>query len=398
MSATLPAARENLRSGVFMPPWSLPLGLSPTTAIRREIDFVEFLDRIGYDEAWIGEHHSGGMEIIASPELFIAAAVERTERIRLGTGVISLPYHHPLTTADRIVQLDHQARGRAMFGFGPGLLPGDAAMLGIPADAQRGRMADAVDVIVRLLAGETVSRRTDWYTLEEATLHLGPFTRPRPHLAVASAITPSAGRVAGRHGLGMLCVAAGSGPGYEVLDLNWRIAEEQAAEHGQAMDRSGLRLVAPFHIAESRDQALAEVQQGYQRWSSYMNDTLEGGPALLGLDSLERINEEGHGAIGTVEDAVHALERYWTKSGGFGCILNQQTHWADDEATRRSYRTFVEEVMPAFTGAADLRQQSHLWTMDRRADLSARARGAAAKAIDAHFAAAGSAEVGASQT
>jgi limonene 1,2-monooxygenase len=389
MSATLPAARENLRAGVFMPPWSLPLSLSPTSAIRRELDFVEFLDRIGYDEAWIGEHHSGGMEIIASPELFIAAAVERTDRIRLGTGVISLPYHHPLTTADRIVQLDHQARGRAMFGFGHGLLPADAAMLGIPADSQRGRMADAVDVIVRLLAGETVTRRTDWYTLDEATLHVGPFTRPRPHLAVASAITPSAGRVAGRHGLGLLCVAAGSGPGYEVLDLNWRIAEEQAAEHGHVMDRSGLRLVAPFHIAESRDQAMAEVQQGYERWCSYMYDTLEGGPSLLGLDSLEKINEEGHGAIGTVEDAVNGLNRYWDKSGGFGCILNQQTHWADDEATRRSYRTFVDEVMPAFTGSAGPRHESHVWTRNRREDLSARARGSANKAIEAHFASAG---------
>ncbi|MDT7680209.1 MAG: limonene 1,2-monooxygenase, partial [Pseudonocardiales bacterium] len=133
MPVTLAAAPENLRSGVFMPPWSLPLSLAPHAAIRRELEFVEFLDQVGYDEAWIGEHHSGGMEIIASPELFIAAAVERTSRIRLGTGVISLPYHNPLTTADRIVQLDHQARGRAMFGFGHGLLPADAAMLGIPA-------------------------------------------------------------------------------------------------------------------------------------------------------------------------------------------------------------------------------------------------------------------------
>jgi limonene 1,2-monooxygenase len=387
MPVTPSAAPENLRSGVFMPPWSLPLSLAPHAAIRRELEFVEFLDQVGYDEAWIGEHHSGGMEIIASPELFIAAAVERTSRIRLGTGVISLPYHNPLTTADRIVQLDHQARGRAMFGFGHGLLPADAAMLGIPANSQRGRMADAVDVIVRLLAGETVTRSTDWYTLEEATLHIGPFTRPRPHLAVASAITPSAGRIAGRHGLGMLCVAAGSGPGYDVLDLNWRIAEEQAAENGHTMDRSELRLVAPFHIAETREQALAEVQAGYERWCGYMNDTLEGGPSLLGYDSLEKINEEGHGAIGTVEDAVNALHRYWDKSGGFGCILNQQTHWADDEATRRSYRTFVDEVMPAFTGSAGPRHESYLWTRNRRADLSARSRGSATKAIEDHFAA-----------
>jgi hypothetical protein len=197
--------------------------------------------------------------------------------------------------------------------------------------------------------------------------------------------------------LGLLCVAAGSGPGYEVLDLNWRIAEEQAAEKGHVMDRSGLRLVAPFHIAESRDQAMTEVQQGYERWCQYMYDTLEGGPALLGLDSLEKINEEGHGAIGTVEDAVNALHRYWDKSGGFGCILNQQTHWAGEEATRRSYRTFVDEVMPAFTGSTGPRHESHVWTQNRRADLSARARGSAAKAIDAHFAAAGSAEAGAAR-
>jgi limonene 1,2-monooxygenase len=119
-----------------------------------------------------------------------------------------------------------------------------------------------------------------------------------------------------------------------------------------------------------------------------MYDTLEGGPALLGLDSLERINEEGHGAIGTVEDAVNALHRYWNKSGGFGCILNQQTHWADDETTRRSYRTFVDEVMPGFTGSSGPRHESHVWTRNRRADLSARARGAANKAIQDHFAAA----------
>ncbi|WP_433297021.1 LLM class flavin-dependent oxidoreductase [Pseudonocardia sp. CA-142604] len=384
---------EDLRCGVFIPPWSLPLTLSPTAAIRREIEFVEFLDRIGYDEAWIGEHHSGGMEIIASPELLIAAAAERTSRIRLGTGVISLPFHNPLMTADRIVQLDHQTRGRAMFGFGPGLLPADAWRLGIPADEIRGRMADAVDVIVRLLAGEMITQSTDWYTLREAALHVGPFTRPRPHLAVASSITPSGGRVAGRHGLGMLCLATSSSQGYEVLDVNWRVAEEQATEHGQTMDRSALRLVAPFHIAASRDQALSEVQAGHERWCSYMDDTNEGGAALIGLDSLEKINE-GRGAIGTVEDAVNALDGYWTKSGGFGCILIQQTYWADEEVSRRSYRTFVEEVMPAFTGSTKPRHESWEWTRNRRADLSAGSRQAATKTIQDHFAATGAGTAG----
>src|SRR3954453_11423812 len=111
-----------MQFGIFMAPFH-PTGQNPTFALERDLDLVVHLDKLGYDEAWIGEHHSAGYEIIASPELFIAAAAERTQRIRLGTGVISLPYHNPLMVADRIIQLDHMTRGRAMFGVGPGLLP-----------------------------------------------------------------------------------------------------------------------------------------------------------------------------------------------------------------------------------------------------------------------------------
>ena len=123
---------DRLRAGIFLPPFH-PNDEDPTLALQRDFELVEWLDKLGYDEAWIGEHHSGGYEIISSPELFIAAAAERTKRIRLGTGVVSLPYHHPFMVADRIVQLDHQTKGRCMFGVGPGLLVSDAIMLGIPA-------------------------------------------------------------------------------------------------------------------------------------------------------------------------------------------------------------------------------------------------------------------------
>ncbi len=125
-------ARQPLRSGIFLAPFH-PLNEDPTLAIRRDIQLVEWLDELGYEEAWIGEHHSAGFEIISSPEVFIAAAAERTQRIKLGTGVVSLPYHNPLTAANRIIQLDHQTRGRVIFGVGPGLLPSDAMMMGIPS-------------------------------------------------------------------------------------------------------------------------------------------------------------------------------------------------------------------------------------------------------------------------
>ena len=153
-----------LRHGIFLPPFH-PMEENPTACLDRDLELMVWLDRLGFHEAWIGEHHSAGFEIISSPEIFIAIAAERTKFIRFGTGVISLPYHNPLMVADRIVQLDHHTRGRVMFGAGPGLLASDALMLGIDPMTQRDRMAEGIDVILRLFRGETVTEKTDWYTL-----------------------------------------------------------------------------------------------------------------------------------------------------------------------------------------------------------------------------------------
>ena len=104
---------QPLRFGIFYPPYH-PTGQNPTLALERNLQLAEHADMLGYDEFFYGEHHSGGFELSGCPELMIVAAAQRTKRIRLGTGVNSLPYHHPLLLADRWVQLDHMARGRAM--------------------------------------------------------------------------------------------------------------------------------------------------------------------------------------------------------------------------------------------------------------------------------------------
>ncbi|MCZ7576025.1 MAG: LLM class flavin-dependent oxidoreductase [Dehalococcoidia bacterium] len=176
---------DRMRFGIFLAPFHR-VGENPTVALDRDIELTEFLDRLNFDEAWFGEHHSAGWELIASPELMIAAAAQRTRTIRLGTGVSSLPYHHPFMLADRMVQLDHMTRGRAMFGVGPGALTSDAHMLGIDAITQRQRMDEALGVILRLFRGETVSIETDWFTMREARLQLAPYTHPHMPVAVAS--------------------------------------------------------------------------------------------------------------------------------------------------------------------------------------------------------------------
>src|SRR2546421_12814145 len=134
-----------------------------------------------------------------------------------------------MMTADRIVQLDHMTRGRVMFGAGPGLLASDAIMMGIDPMTQRDRMAEALDAILRLFKGEIVTEKTDWYTMDGARLHLLPYTKPHPEVAVVSAVTPSGGRLARKYDLSMTSAAAPPPFGYDALASNWQIAWHVAA-------------------------------------------------------------------------------------------------------------------------------------------------------------------------
>ena len=160
---------DRMTFGIFLGPFH-KVGENPTLAFQRDLELIEWLDHLGYDEAWIGEHHSAGWEIISSPELFIAASAERTTHIRLGTGVVSLPYHHPFMVANRMVQLDHMTRGRVMFGVGPGALPTDAYMMGIEPTSQRPKMDEALGIILRLFTeDEPITYKSDWLKFESST-------------------------------------------------------------------------------------------------------------------------------------------------------------------------------------------------------------------------------------
>ena len=199
-----------MKFGIFLAPFHA-LGENPTLALERDFKLLELMDELGYDEAWIGEHHSAGWETIASPEVFIAAAAARTRHIKLGTGVISLPYHHPLILADRMVLLDHLTRGRIMFGVGPGALPSDAFMMGIDPQKQRDMMEESLEAIYELLTSdEPVNRETEWFTLKDARLQLRPYTHPHFEIAVAAQVSPSGPKLAGRMGFNLLSIGATS--------------------------------------------------------------------------------------------------------------------------------------------------------------------------------------------
>lgn len=349
---------SRLRFGSFLAPHH-PLGESPTLLLRRDLAFAEMLDQLGFDEFWCGEHHSTGWEMIASPELFLAAAAERTHRIRLGTGVISLPYHHPFTVAQRLVQLDHQSMGRLIFGSGPGALPSDAAMLGIEPLRQRDMQDESLGAIVRLLGGERVTMATDWFEMHDAALQILPFQDSIP-MAAASSISPSGMKLAGKYGMGVLSIASNSSEGLQSLPTQWGFAEDSAAQHGQTVDRADWRVLMSWHLATSREKARTEAVDGLQNWNNNYNVKVLGRPNSVHVDDKWKLLDmtaanggSGSGAaiIGTPDEMVEAILKLHELTGGFGTVLGFAHDWADAEATRRSWDLFARYVIPEVTGA-----------------------------------------------
>ena len=369
---TLP---KRMKFGIFMAPFHWQED-NPTLALQRDFELLEWLDDLGFDEAWIGEHHSAGWETIASPELFIAAAAERTKRIMLGTGVISLPYHHPLMVANRMVLLDHITHGRAMLGVGPGALVSDAYMLGIEHSTQRPRMDESLGIIMRLLKEpDPITYQAEWFTLQEATLHLRPYTVPYFPIAVAAAQSPSGMVLAGKHGAGVLSVSTlRSGSVRSNLGDFWKIAEDTAEEHGNTMNRNEWRLVVPTFLAETKKEAFDQARVGAARFQrDYFEDTMgfersHDGPAEEIVDVMV---EKGAWCVGTPDDLVATINRLDEDSGGFGGLLVQATDWANREQTMHSYELIARYVMPQFQGSVESLNTSQQWAAEKRKELMA---------------------------
>ena len=358
-----------LKFGAFLAPHH-PVGEHPMLQLRRDLGLVEALDRLGYDEFWCGEHHSSGWEMIASPEMFLAAAGERTSRIKLATGVVSLPYHHPFNVAQRMVQLDHMTGGRAIFGSGPGALASDAHTLGIDPMLQRDRQDEAIGIIRRLMQGERVTARSDWFTLQDAALQLLPLQEEMP-FAVASQISPSGMTLAGKHGIGVISIGSLSQEGLNALATQWSFAETAAKKHGKTVDRKDWRVLLSWHIAETREKALAEARDGlFRHHNEYIVGTLQRPGATAFRDPDEALEKtafsDAAATIGTPDDLVARIKSVIELSGGFGAVVGFVHDWANPENTMRSWDIVARYVVPEINGhLAGLRQSQHFVATNR---------------------------------
>jgi limonene 1,2-monooxygenase len=354
-----------MRFGMFMAPFHHP-PQNPTRVLHRDLDLIEYMDELGYDEVWAGEHHSGGWEVITSNEVFLAAAARRTNRIKLATGVVSLPYHHPYMIAERAVMLDHLTRGRFILGVGPGSLPLDASMIGVHMGDTRAMTEEAWDAIHHLITSrEPITRKTSWFTLEDATLQLAPYSYPNLEFAFTALESPFGPALAGRYGGGLVSIGATQPKGFAALTRHWGVVEEQAQRAGLDADRRGWRVVAPVHVAESRSKAIAEIRDGFAKFGVYGASIsgrdfpfLNPGPDQKAPETVDEgidflVNGVQFASVGTPEDTVEFIQRLQEQTGGFGCLLLQSHDWADPEATRRSLDLFITEVAPHFQGSLD---------------------------------------------
>ena len=362
---------SKIRFGAFLAPHH-PIGENPLLQFQSNLEFVQLLDQLGYDEFWCGEHHSTGWEMIASPELFLAAVAERTHRIMLGTGVVSLPYHNPFMVAQRIIQLDWQSRGRVIFGSGPGALPSDAHVLGFDPMTLRDRQDEAMGVIRQLFEGkERITYESDWFTLRDAKLQLLPLQEDM-EFAVASMVSPSGMTLAGKHRAGVLSIGSMTKAGMRSLPLQWSFAEESAVKYGNSVDRKNWRIVISWHIAETRKEAREQAKHGLMVHNNlYTIGTLAGGEGTIYETPDEAVDdiafsENSTAVIGTPDDLVAKIRELQELTGGFGCVIGFVHDWANRENTRRSWDLVARYVVPEVNGLLEDYRDSYRWVNESR--------------------------------
>ena len=204
-------------------------------------------------------------------------------------------------------------------------------------------MDEALGVIKRLLSGETVTCRSNWFELNDARLHLDTYTKPMIELAVASQVSPAGPRAAGKHGASLLSIGATSVGGFDMLGMNWQQYEEQCNAHGNLPSRDNWRLVGPMHIAETTEKAYNDIEFGFADWLFYFQKVANlplGAEADSPRDAAKELVDQGFAVIGTPEEAITQIDRLTERSGGFGTFLHLAHNWADWDTTKRSYELF----------------------------------------------------------
>ena len=343
-----PVGSAPLRFSLFLQPIHAP-SENPTLALERDLEMIAYWDALGFDEVWVGEHHSSGWQYVASPEIFIATAASRTRHIKFASGVVPLAVHNPLFVAENFALLDHLTRGRVILGMGPGGgLKSDPYVLGLSPADQPKRFLEAFDVIMQLLTSvEPLSVKTDWLELKDAVLQLRPYSYPHMPIALVTGGNEETLKRIGRYGARWL---AGGKP--EAFQANWAVVEKAAQEAGRTASKRDVYIPINLHLAETKAEALENIRVGASRERFEFSTKVSGSPLppVPRDDWPEHLASRPTDIIGTPDEAVRKIQAIVDATGA-GSLLIRANEWSSLAASRKSYELFARYVMPQFQGS-----------------------------------------------
>jgi limonene 1,2-monooxygenase len=345
-----------MKFSFFMMPLHHP-SENPALAFDRDISLVHLADELGFDEFFIGEHHSGGWETMPAPEMALAKASAQAHRIRLGTSVISVPFHHPFHVAERMAFLDHLTRGRAILGVGPCALVTDKKLFGLPDAKLYPMLAESVDIIVRLLESpEPIDYEGRFWSFNQMRLQLRSYQQPRMPLAIASSGNAVSLELAGKHGMLLLSPAGKNIRNNQSKAEQWSKVEAIALRHGTATSRDNWRIATCVHLADTKEEAWRDVEANIKRDMDYfvaigLKAPYEAYPGQPASEITARSGADRRDwIIGTADDAIAQIERMQSETGGFGGLMLTSHEWTSSEKIRRSMELFARYVIPHFRG------------------------------------------------
>ena len=343
-----------------------PPGSNLTKTLEDDLEQIVTLDRLGYKEAWIGEHFTAEWENIPAPDLFIAQALALTGSIGLGTGVTCMPNHNPFIVAHRIAQLDHMAKGRFLWGVGSGGFPGDFEVFGFDPKAKDHRQMtrDSIDLILRIWDDPKpgVYEHKYWrFTIPEPIediglrFHVKPYQLPHPPIGVAGVSERSDTLLmAGERG--WLPMSINLVPG-RVVKTHWGSVEEGASRTGRTPDRSQWRIAREVYISDTTARARKEALDGVlaRDFDQYFLRTI---PMMRMLDMMKvDVNMPDSDVtpeylvdnvfvVGSPDDVADKLHTLYEDVGGFGVLLAMGHEWEPREQWLQSMTVLKQEVIP----------------------------------------------------
>ncbi|MEO9330581.1 MULTISPECIES: LLM class flavin-dependent oxidoreductase [Gordonia] len=361
-----------MKFGLFAMPEHPPVE-NWTLSYDRDIDNIVYAEKLGFSEYWIGEHHSGGFENVPMPELLLAKASALTSRIRLGTGVINLPYQDPFQVAERMAFLDHLTHGRLEYGFGGGGLPTDQALFQLDRAEAAPRTSEALEIIWQLLtSSDPVTYKGEYWDYENRQLQVGPYQEVPPFAIAGLTGTHNYARC-GAKGWKALSVyfAPTDNKGYPHApdlaahaDALTKAAKDNGLDPDEA--RQNWRITREVYVSDNKDQAMAEIREGVHRSYEYLLGLGLG--ALMKKDeampdaelTFEWMAEEIPWIIGSPEDCIQQIRDLEEQTGGFGTFLINRRDWVTTDKWNRSLELFARYVTPQFTKRENMARRERL--------------------------------------